>query len=220
MIEPDEDPFGSASLTSGSAGPGAKEITLAETLSHFDNEFAAVASGFDSQLFALWVGSGISLERAPGLDKLIGLIIEHLVSRLTTRDGSDKFAVALKQILQKSGLDAMVIAGLPYDESFASWTARAAIIDGLRQKYSSVLDVRVKGEDDDYLLWTAVDVRREYGSLTDPDSEHLAIAVLVLEGAVSKIVSANWDGLIEIAVDQLSLCLERPVCGRQILDVL
>ena len=40
---------------------------------------------------------------------------------------------------------------------------------------------------------------------TDPPAaEHLCIAILILEGAVQAIASANWDGFIEAAVERLS----------------
>jgi len=67
-----------------------------------------------------------------------------------------------------------------------------------------VLDIRLEGEADDYILWNAIDVRSTYGTLDDPDCEHLCIAILIMEGAVADIASANWDGLIEAAVRRLS----------------
>jgi hypothetical protein len=47
-----------------------------------------------------------------------------------------------------------------------------------------------------------VDVPATYANpSTEPDSEHFCLALLVLEGAVSHMPSANWDGLIERAVE-------------------
>ena len=55
------------------------------------------------------------------------------------------------------------------------------------------------------MLWSAVDVCDTYGNKSIlPDVDHLAIAVLILEGAASQIVTSNWDGLIERAVAELS----------------
>ena len=68
----------------------------------------------------------------------------------------------------------------------------------------------VDGEEPDYLLWNAVDVRRTYGECSaGPDCEHLCLVILVLEGALKEIASANWDGLIEAA--QAELCSVQPV---------
>ncbi|MDP1748677.1 MAG: hypothetical protein Q8L22_04395, partial [Reyranella sp.] len=177
---------------------------MGQTLGLLDTDFSAVAKAFGSRKFALWVGSGISFARAPSLGKLIGLTIEYLRSQVTTNDENDKFAVGLKKILQHAGMDDASIKSIDYALPFSSWPCCSQVTNNLWSKYSSMLDVRIKGEPDDFLLWTAVDVRKEYGGLSDPDCEHLAIALLVLEGAVADIASANWDGLIEIAVDQLS----------------
>lgn len=182
----------------------AKDITVTETLELFDNNFSSVAKAFDDQQFALWVGSGISLLRAPSVGKLIALALEHLRAKVTTNDANDKFAVALKAALTMAGLNAAAQEAIEYEAPFDTWPERKAIIDVLWGNYSRFLDLRITGEDDDYLVWTAVDVRKEYGELKDPDCEHLAIAVLVLEGALSKIASANWDALIEVAIDKVS----------------
>lgn len=182
----------------------AEDISVAETLELLDNDFSAVTKAFDDQQFALWVGSGISFFRAPGLRKLIGLAIEHLRARVTTNDAGDKFAATMKAALTMAGLKEPDLAAIQYGLPFEAWPEQKAIVDALWEKYSRFLDLRVTSEDDDYLLWTAVDVRKEYGHLDDPDCEHLAIAILVLEGAVSKIASANWDGLIEVAIEKIS----------------
>jgi len=188
----------------GGGGKSAKDISVAETLELLDQDFSAVAKAFDDQQFALWVGSGISFRRAPNLGKLIRLALEHLRVRITTNDAADRFAVTLKAALKMAGLSEAAVAAIDYTAPVDDWPVRAAIVDALWGKYSRFLDLRVAEEEDDYLVWTAVDVCKEYGHLDDPDCEHLAIAVLVLEGAVSKIASANWDGLIEVAVEAIS----------------
>ena len=38
----------------------------------------------------------------------------------------------------------------------------------------------------------------------EPDVEHICIAILILEGVASEIASANWDGLVEKAVEMLT----------------
>jgi hypothetical protein len=57
------------------------------------------------------------------------------------------------------------------------------------------------GKEEDYLLWEVVDVRETYANDNlEPDCEHLAVAVLALEGIFPTITSANWDGLVEKAL--------------------
>jgi hypothetical protein len=189
---------------SGGGAKSAKDISVAETLELLDKDFSAVAKAFDDQQFALWVGSGISFLRAPNVGELIRLALEHLRTEITTNDAGDRFAVTLKSALKMAGLEEAAVAAIDYAAPVDAWPARDAIINELWGKYSRFLDLRVAGEDDDYLVWTAVNVRQEYGHLHDPDCEHLAIAILVLEGAVSKIASANWDGLIEVAIETVS----------------
>jgi hypothetical protein len=60
-------------------------------------------------------------------------------------------------------------------------------------------------EEDDYLLWEGAEVTTTYGDpAIEPDTEHLCIALLILEGVASEIPSANWDGLIEKAVAEVN----------------
>ncbi|WP_165930868.1 SIR2 family protein [Paralcaligenes ureilyticus] len=90
-------------------------------------------------------------------------------------------------------------------QPFADWPDHNEIVDRLCNNYARLLDVNVEGEPDDYLLWEAVDVRGTFaapGKL--PDVEHMCLAILVLEGASSDIVSANWDGLIEGSITALT----------------
>ena len=54
------------------------------------------------------------------------------------------------------------------------------------------------------MLWNAVDVREAFSHAAPPACEHLCIAILILEGAVRQIVSANWDGFIEAAIERLA----------------
>ena len=60
------------------------------------------------------------------------------------------------------------------------------------------------GTPSDYLLWEGVDVRASYPADAEPDCEHICIAILAMEGLVPEAASANWDGLVESAVVQLS----------------
>lgn len=57
----------------------------------------------------------------------------------------------------------------------------------------------------DYLLWDVIDVGATFADATmTPDVEHLCLGALSLEGAIPEMLSANWDPLIERAVDTLT----------------
>jgi hypothetical protein len=67
-----------------------------------------------------------------------------------------------------------------------------------------VLQTSLDGEaDEDFLLWTAVDVPGSFVNEA-PDVEHLCVVLLALEGAFADICSANWDYLIEAAERELT----------------
>jgi hypothetical protein len=56
----------------------------------------------------------------------------------------------------------------------------------------------------DFLLWTVVDVPATFAKKQVPDSEHLCLGILLLEGFLTDVASANCDGLMEAAVDELT----------------
>jgi hypothetical protein len=182
----------------------ANAVTIAQVLNHLDGPFAAVSAAVEQRGFALWVGSGISFGRAPSVGPMLERVLEHLRQRVDPDLADCKFRRALNEAIEISGLEPARRSGLQFALPFANWPEREDIIRGLSNRYSEVLDIRLQGESDDYMLWEAVDVRATYGTLDDPDCEHLCIAMLVMEGAIIDIASANWDGLIEAAVRRLS----------------
>jgi hypothetical protein len=183
------------------AAPTATSITVLETLHKLDGEFAAMATAVENGEFALWVGSGIS-RRAPSLGGLIVRAIEHLRQRATDPATQAKFEPAFLMALRMAGVDPAA-ARSHFVEPFETWPDRAAIVELLWNKYSKLLDIRIQHEPNDYLLWTAVDIRDAFKGPAPPACEHLCIAILILEGAVNEIASANWDGFIEAAVQRL-----------------
>jgi hypothetical protein len=193
-------------------GPTAATITVRQVLDLLDNEFALVAAAVARREFAFWVGSGISLGRAPSVGAMLERALEYLRRKIEPGNPSCRFRQALDDAIRMSGLSDAESSAIPLGEPVHTWPQKPALIRGLWDLYASVLGIRVEGEPDDYMLWEAVDVRATFATLNDPDCEHLCIAILVLEGAISDIASANWDGLIELAVDRLS-------GGRRLLQV-
>src|SRR5436190_10245019 len=86
----------------------------------------------------------------------------------------------------------------------SSWAPLNQLVHALCERYSRLLDIRVAGKPRDYLLWEGVDVPAEDGTCAEPDCEHVAFAMLVLEGVAADAPTPNWDGLIEVATDELS----------------
>jgi hypothetical protein len=191
-------------------GPTAATITVRQVLDLLDNEFAEVAAAVGSRGFALWLGSGISLGGIPGVTSMLARALEHLRQKIEAGDPGGRYRRALDDALSRSCLSAAERAAVALDVPFDRWPRAAEIAESM--PYAEVLDVRVEGEPDDYILWDAIDIRATFGAVVDPDCEHLCIAVLLMEGAIEYIASGNWDGLIEKAVELLS--------GEQLLQVI
>lgn len=179
----------------------AEQITVQEVLAKFEGEFAPVARGVENAEFALWVGSGIS-RRAPNLGNLIEQAFDYIRERAIAPATATAFVPALEEALALAEVEPASVAA-QYGQPLAAWPQHDAIIDRLWTKYSRVLDIRIAGKDADFVLWEAIDVRRAFEHPAPPAAEHLCIAVLILEGAVQAVASANWDGFIEAAIERL-----------------
>ena len=181
--------------------PSATEISVPEVLAKFDGAFESVANGLAKGEFALWVGSGIS-RKAPSLGGLIERAIEFLRQRAINATTQAVYLPAFESALQLARVapnDVMDHYSIP----FTSWPLRETIVSELWNKYSRLLDVRIRGEPSDFMLWDAVDIRAAFSNPASPSVQHLCIAILILEGAVKVVASANWDGFIETAVARL-----------------
>jgi len=181
--------------------PSATEITVRQVLVKLDGDFASTAKAVENGEFALWVGSGIS-QKAPSLGDLVAAAMEYIRFRAVDPATAAAFMPALDEALEIAGTGRAVV-GADVDRSFDEWTLRSDIVDALWNRYSRVLDIRVQGEPSDFVLWEAIDIRRQFAHTVPPAAAHLCIAILVLEGAVHTIASANWDGFIEAAVERL-----------------
>jgi hypothetical protein len=182
--------------------PTANQISVREVLEKFNAEFAPMAQAVENGEFALWVGSGIS-RQAPNLGNLIERAFDYIRDRAIDPATTAVYLPALEEALGLAEIDPANVQA-QYAQPLAAWPEHDAIIDRLWKKYSRVLDIRVPGTEADFILWEAIDIRRAFENPAPPAAEHLCIAVLILEGAIQSIASANWDGFIEAAVDRLS----------------
>ncbi|RWI36073.1 SIR2 family protein [Mesorhizobium sp.] len=184
--------------------PTASSITVLDTLQKLDGDFRAMAIAIEDGEFALWVGSGIS-RKAPSLGGIVTRAMEFLRKHAVNPETQAKFEPAFRAALKLSEIDTDVVES-HFQEQFSDWPPdiRDKIVNVLWNKYSKLLDIRIKGEREDYLLWEGVDIRDAFKNPAPPAAEHLSIAILILEGAVNEIASANWDGFIEAAVERLA----------------
>ncbi len=189
-------------LTNVALAPTATDITVREVLAHLEGAFASVASAVENGEFALWVGSGIS-RKAPNLGDLIERAFDYIRVRAIEPGTAAAYRPALDEALTLAEIDPTTVEA-QFVQALADWPEHDAIINRLWNKYSKVLDIRIAGTDVDFILWDAIDIRQAFEHSAPPAAEHLCIAILILEGAVQSVASANWDGFIEAAVDQLS----------------
>ncbi|NYT45983.1 SIR2 family protein [Alcaligenaceae bacterium] len=181
------------------------DMTVRDTLKLLDGSFEPFAEGVSNGLYAFWLGSGISFGRAPGLRDLVGKVLEYVRSRIDPANPDCRFARSMEEILTLASISPEERARSRLDEPFANWPDQNALTLRLVNNYSALLGITVDGEDLDYLLWTVIDVGTTFADATmTPDVEHLCLAALSLEGAIPEMLSANWDPLVERAVDTLT----------------
>lgn len=185
-------------------GPTAATITINETLKLLDGDARAVADGVANGSYALWLGSGISMNSVPGLSGAVRNVLELLQTHADTSDPTCVHHKALKAAIKIAGLRKQELDALDLTKPVGEWANLKEIVDNLVGRYSELLDIRLAGKKQDYLLWEGVDIKATYAAAAEPGSEHLCIAILALEGAVHEIPSANWDGLIETAIQELA----------------
>lgn len=185
--------------------PSASNITIRQTLDILDGPFRTVATGVAEDRYAFWLGSGISFGKVDGLKKIIPRVIEFLRQRIDRTNADCAFATALNRALALAGLSDDEWGRVNTELEFAAWPDQAAIVGRLTNNYSRLLEITVAGQPEDYLLWEGVGVAATFANpTTEPDVEHLCMAMLVLEGAASDIATANWDGLVEKAINKLT----------------
>jgi hypothetical protein len=184
--------------------PTALTISIQQTIDLLDSDFAELAEGVAKSRYAFWLGSGISRERVDDLKPVIARVIAYLRDRIDPSAANCRFRVALDDALSHAKLSPAEKAEIDYAKPITEWPVVDTIIARLTSAYARLLDVRVEGEAEDYLLWEAVDVTRTFAAAAIPDCEHLCIAILAIEGVLPDVASANWDGLIEAAVSELT----------------
>ncbi|MEV8519435.1 SIR2 family protein [Dyella marensis] len=181
--------------------PSAASISIKETLALLDNEFKGLSEGIGRAQYAFWLGSGISRDRVIGLDGVLAKLLEFL--RIHTTAAADcKYRVALEKIIAMAAPSADERARIDFSQPVATWPDLSIILKRLWNQYSAVLSTDIPGENLDYLLWVGLDFPHTF-SAQPADAEHLAIGMLALEGVVTELATANWDGLLEAAMKEL-----------------
>lgn len=187
------------------AVPTAATITVRQTLELLDGSCSELANGIADRRYVLWLGSGISRGRVDDLLSVIRRVLEHIQRKADFSNPTCKFRRALNEAIALAQLSDDERKDFVPEQPLSGWKLLQTILDRLRNCYARLLDIRIDDEPADYLLWSAVDVPGTFANASvEPDCEHLCIAILVLEGAIAHIASANWDALIESAIAKLT----------------
>lgn len=148
----------------------------------------------------MWIGSGISWGIAPDLVELIARVLRFLRDRaLSAEPDATEHEVALLEIMDSflPGERVKYLAGR------AEW--EPPDLEHLRDQYSRVLGVGVKGKPNDYLLIDGAGLPELYGDpALRPGPTHELLAMLIFEGCATHLASGNWDGLVEKALREIS----------------
>lgn len=187
-------------VTERSAG----EISVNETLVLLDERFPGLVEAVANGTYAFWLGSGISRERVEDVSALVTRILLYLQRSIDSSNPDCKFREAFQKALELASLSDIEQDHTDLSREITEWATYKAIVKRLSGNYAQLLDIKIPGESADFLLWSVVDPRTTYGDPSiKPGAEHYCIAVLIVEGMLPEIVSANWDGLVERAVADL-----------------
>lgn len=187
-------------VTERSAG----EISVNETLVLLDERFPGLVEAVANGTYAFWLGSGISRERVEDVSALVTRILLYLQRSIDSSNPDCKFREAFQKALELASLSDIEQDHTDLSREITEWATYKAIVKRLSGNYAQLLDIKIPGESADFLLWSVVDPRATYGDPSiKPGAEHYCIAVLIVEGMLPEIVSANWDGLVERAVADL-----------------
>jgi hypothetical protein len=187
-------------------GTTAFNISIRQVLDLLDGEFASMAEGIAQRRYVFWLGSGISRDRVDDLKMVVARVLSNLRDRIDSANSSCAYRLALEQAIGFAHLSSLDRASVDFGRPITEWPAIDTVLTNLTQEYASLLDIRVAGHpEEDYLLWDVVDVPTTFAAASAiPDCEHFCIAILVLEGVLEDIATANWDGLIEAAMEELT----------------
>ncbi|WP_296739769.1 SIR2 family protein [Mesorhizobium sp.] len=187
------------------AGVTAANISILKVLELLDGHFKETADGIANGEYVFWLGSAISKEKVDDLGKICRRILKHLWDKRADEGGAGAFTSAFHKAIGLAGLSDAEKASIDFTTSPETWAMIDDVVGRLVKKYSDLLSIVVTGKEADYLLWEVVDVPGTYANAgTEPDCEHFCVAILALEGLLANVATANWDGLVEKAVAQLS----------------
>ena len=181
--------------------PTAASISIKETLDLLDGQYAGLGDGVAQGSYAFWLGSGISRDRVIDLNGVLARLLEFLRTRVTA-GATCGYRLALDKIIGMAAPNGVERAQIDFATPVVEWLCLSNLLSRLWKQYSAVLSVEIPGEPLDFLLWVGLEFPVTFAAQS-ADVEHLALGMLALEGAVTELATANWDGLLEAAMNEL-----------------
>lgn len=185
--------------------PAAATITVRATLAMLDGPKREIADGVANDQYVFWLGSGISRERMPDLRDVAKRVLIALQARIIAGDPGCRFHRALGAVVALASPSPQEWGRIDFAKPPNFWVDFDVLAARLVNNYARMLNVAVDGEQPDYLLWDVLDAAHVYADpAIEPDTEHLCLAALAIEGVASDMPTANWDCLIEHAIRRLA----------------
>lgn len=185
--------------------PPAAAISVRATLAMLDGAKREIADGVANDQYVFWLGSGISRERMPDLRDVAKRVLGTLQGLIAAGDPDCRFRKALNAVVNLAQPSPGEWGHIDLDQDPTTWPDYDVLAARLVNNYARMLNVIVDGEQADYLLWNVLNAANVYADpAIEPDTEHLCLAALAIEGVASEMPTANWDNLIERAVQRLA----------------
>jgi hypothetical protein len=86
-----------------------------------DGPFVELAEGVAENLYSLWLGSGISLSRMPGLKEVAMAVLDHLQRRVEAGNAACPYRNSLERILDLGGFTPDERTRVDFTMAVATW---------------------------------------------------------------------------------------------------
>lgn len=105
-----------------STPPAATKITVRDTIDLLEWPVVAMANGVSNDNYALWLGSGISFSRMPGLKLVVQKVLRFLQEHIVHGDADCRFRRALNFVLLLATPSADEIARTYLEMPIDTWS--------------------------------------------------------------------------------------------------
>ena len=175
------------------------KATPKQAIERIENDFSFLIEEIGNDQRLIWLGSAISKRVFPDLKSLLQEAIERLQAKADFSDACP-YKRALDDI---QSLVEVLDDQLDFEKPIADWNSnvKATVLKQLLTNYSKVLDINVPEGTLGYDLLCLPAVYADEHK--HPDAEHIFLAMLI-EEVSSKLVTTNWECLIEAAHIQIS----------------